>query len=219
MTPADEATFITLWQQGASQQAIAARLGVPVGTVKSRAHSLSRQGKIEARPRGGAYPHQQARQRVDLLPPQDDAGGDDLHPPVHTVQTMQAQLYALHGAVQQTVESPIDLRALLQEALAPMLAQVTALEAEVRALRMHPSAPVHTGVYALHGAAQNDVSPEERKSERWNIYMPRWLRQIVEAEAQAARLSPSQLLQDVVKAWAEQRQQGKSCDRGEKRDG
>jgi hypothetical protein len=73
---------------------------------------------------------------------------------------------------------------------------------------MHPSAPVHTGVYALHGAEHNDLSPEERKSERWNIYMPRWLRQLVEAEAEATRLSPSQVLQDVVKAWAEQRQQG-----------
>ena len=37
--------------------------------------------------------------------------------------------------------------------------------------------------------------------------MPRWLRQIVEAEA--TRLSPSPVLQDEVKAWVEQRQQGK----------
>ena len=59
---------------------------------------------------------------------------------------------------------------------------VTALEAEVKALRMHPSAPVHTGVYALHGAEQNDLSPEDLKSERWNIYMPRWLRRLIEAE-------------------------------------
>jgi hypothetical protein len=43
---------------------------------------------------------------------------------------------------------------------------------------------------------------------RYEVDRSRWLRQIVEAEAQASRLSPSQLLQDVVKAWAEQRQQG-----------
>jgi transposase len=64
MTPTDEATFIALWQQGASQQELAQRLGVPVGTIKSRAAALARQGKIQARPEGGAYPRQrhQARQ-------------------------------------------------------------------------------------------------------------------------------------------------------------
>jgi DNA-directed RNA polymerase specialized sigma24 family protein len=37
MTPADEAQFITLWQQGAPQAAIAQALGIPLGTVKTRA--------------------------------------------------------------------------------------------------------------------------------------------------------------------------------------
>ena len=41
MTPADEATFIALWQQGLSQDAIAQRLGVPKGTVQSRACLIS----------------------------------------------------------------------------------------------------------------------------------------------------------------------------------
>jgi hypothetical protein len=31
---------------------------VPIGTIKSRASALARQGKIQARPKGGAYPHQ-----------------------------------------------------------------------------------------------------------------------------------------------------------------
>jgi transposase len=55
MTPADETTFIALWQQGASQQALAARFGVPMGTIKSWASVLARQGKIQARLKGGAY--------------------------------------------------------------------------------------------------------------------------------------------------------------------
>jgi hypothetical protein len=92
--------------------------------------------------------------------------------------------------------------------MAPLLAQLAALEGEVKALRIHPSAPVQRGVYALHGAVQNKVASEDLKSERWNVYMPRWLRQMIEAETEATRLSPSQVLQDVVKAWAEQRQQG-----------
>jgi DNA-directed RNA polymerase specialized sigma24 family protein len=36
MTPADEATFIQLWQQGASYRELAAALGGPLGTVASR---------------------------------------------------------------------------------------------------------------------------------------------------------------------------------------
>ena len=209
MTGTDEDRFIALWQQGLSQGAMAQQLGIPVGTVKSRAHTLAHAGKLTPRPRAGAYPRQQALARQQQPPVQSSADPplEVMHPPVHTVHRVQAQLYALHGAVQQEIESPIDLRVLLSEALAPLLAQVTALEAEVKALRMHPSAPVHTGVYALHGAEQTDLSPEDLKSERWNIYMPRWLRRLIEAEAAETRLSPSQVLQDVVKAWVERRHQ------------
>jgi hypothetical protein len=132
-----------------------------------------------------------------------------MHSQVHTVHRVQTQLYALHGAVQQEVESPLDLRDLFREALAPLLTQLEALQDEVQAWRVHPSAPVHTGVYTLHGAEQHDIPAEDLKSERWNIYMPRWLRRLIEAEAAATRLSPSQVLQDVVKAWVEQRQQGR----------
>jgi hypothetical protein len=60
MTPADEARFIEFWQQGLSQDDMAQRLGIPRGTVSSRAYTLVRQGKIQPRPRGGAYPRQKA---------------------------------------------------------------------------------------------------------------------------------------------------------------
>ena len=65
MTPADEATFIALWSQGLSQDAIAQRLGIPIGTVKSRAHTLAHAGKLTPRPRGGAYPRQKALARLE----------------------------------------------------------------------------------------------------------------------------------------------------------
>jgi DNA-binding transcriptional MocR family regulator len=58
MTPAEEATFIQLWQQGLPMDAIAQQLSIPRGTVSSRAERLAAQGKIEPRPRGGAYPRQ-----------------------------------------------------------------------------------------------------------------------------------------------------------------
>jgi hypothetical protein len=58
MTPTDEATFITLWQQGASYQAIAQAMRCPLGTVASRSAALAAQGKITPRPRGGAKARQ-----------------------------------------------------------------------------------------------------------------------------------------------------------------
>ncbi len=56
MTPADETTFIQLWQQGLSHEAMARQLGCPVGTVKSRAYTLLHQGKIQPRRSTTAHP-------------------------------------------------------------------------------------------------------------------------------------------------------------------
>ena len=55
MTPADEATFIELWQQGASYRAIAQALGCPLGTVASRSAALVAQGENSAAPTRGCH--------------------------------------------------------------------------------------------------------------------------------------------------------------------
>jgi hypothetical protein len=68
MTPADEAAFIALWTEGANYQAIAQAMGLKLGTIGSRAHRLVAQGKIQPRPRGGAYPKQKAPARQDGSP-------------------------------------------------------------------------------------------------------------------------------------------------------
>ena len=61
MTPAEEARFIALWNTGTATAAIAQQLGIPVGTVSSRAYSLVRQGKIQPRPKGGIIPGSASR--------------------------------------------------------------------------------------------------------------------------------------------------------------
>ena len=48
-----EAEFIRLWESGALPDAIAQALGIPVGTVRSRAFTLQQDGKLGTRPRGG----------------------------------------------------------------------------------------------------------------------------------------------------------------------
>jgi DNA-directed RNA polymerase specialized sigma24 family protein len=51
MTPAEEAEFIGWWREGLSLKDIAARLGIPPGTVSSRAAALRRQGvALDKRP-------------------------------------------------------------------------------------------------------------------------------------------------------------------------
>ena len=57
-----EATFITLWQHGASYRDIHQALGCALGTVASRAAALVAQGR-SPRPRGGAYPRRQGKAR------------------------------------------------------------------------------------------------------------------------------------------------------------
>jgi transposase len=65
MTHAEAATFIALWTEGLTTDAIAQHLNIPRGTVQSWAHRLQQRGLIQPRPKGGAYPRQKA------LAPQD----------------------------------------------------------------------------------------------------------------------------------------------------
>src|SRR5215475_15208806 len=68
MTPAEEARFVELWQQGASYRDIAQALDCPLGTVASRSAALAAQGKIQPRPRGGAYSSRRAKARPEDSP-------------------------------------------------------------------------------------------------------------------------------------------------------
>jgi hypothetical protein len=79
MTPAEqESTLIALWNEGLELAAIAQRLGIPKGTVQSRAHRLQARGLIQPRPRGGAYPAQRVKARQEGAP-------STLHPPPGTM--------------------------------------------------------------------------------------------------------------------------------------
>jgi hypothetical protein len=131
MTPTEEVRFIELWQQGLESAEIARQLGIPRGTVSSRAATLVRQGKIQPRPRGGAYPKQQAKAR--------QGQGHDAAP----VQS---------GAVQSSAE-PLTL------------------------------------------------TPDEARAERWNLWLPRGLRQRIEAVAKALGHTPSIVVQEVLWRW------------------
>jgi hypothetical protein len=109
MTPAEEARFIALWTAGTETAAIAQALGIPLGTVKSRAHTLARQGKISPRPRGGAYPRRTAQERSEGEGPP-----STVHRPPSTVHPDTWELKPLKHSVRWTVYVPQPMREELQ---------------------------------------------------------------------------------------------------------
>jgi hypothetical protein len=177
MTPADEAHFIALWQQGLETAAIAERLGIPRGTVSSRAAALVRQGKIQPRARGGAYPRQQALARQGSSPT------------VHTTVHDSAVQPPMHGAVsvQNSAEPPIP---------APVAVEFARLWAAIDALRqdMHPT--VQNTVQSLPEPLFDN--PADNTTERWNLYLKRGLRVRLEAVAKARGVAPSRVVQEIL---------------------
>ena len=211
MTPADEATFIELWQQGLETAAIAQRLGIKATTAQSRAYRLQQRGLISPRPRGGNYPTERARTRAPLAlsettdtPPVQDPVHKTVHRPVQDYAPVQTPV---HNHPDQPPPSP-DLSGVLNA----LVERLSAIEETLKHVGVHNPAPEH--VYApvqtyapvqvstLTGVEPPKLSPQERKSERWNIYMPRWIWQRIERAAALEGMSPSQFLQRLCGPWA-----------------
>jgi hypothetical protein len=121
MTPAEqEATLIALWTEGLELTEIAQRLGIPRGTVSSRATALRKRGvALAKRPQGGAYPSQRAKARMlpegtpapPPAPPPADSALPTRDPPaitflavpevrelIHTVQDLVARVATLEAS-------------------------------------------------------------------------------------------------------------------------
>ena len=171
MTPADEARFLTLWQQGRSHETMAQQLGIPVGTVKSRAHALQRQGKIQPRPRGGqralatavhpgtpsggeghtaAHPgtparrHTRAHRSTPYLPTPHPTAGHPSTPDVHPTRVHRSTPAPQPTGVHQGVPIP-DEAAVRLLALLPDLEVMVARERDRQRLLGTPiSTPRHT---------------------------------------------------------------------------
>jgi hypothetical protein len=119
MTPAEEARFIALWQEGLTTAAIAQQLGIADGTARSRVYTLQQQGKIAPRPKGGRRPR--------------------------TVQNGAepgAVQRVMHGAVSVQNGAELPVPAAIREELSRLWAAIDALRQEVH----HP---VQTTVQSL----------------------------------------------------------------------
>jgi hypothetical protein len=201
MTPNAEAQFIALWQQGLSHEAMAERLGCPVGTVKSRSHTLQRRGLIQPRPKG------QASQR---LPRQGDVAGVSADTPgvSRGVSTRTRQRPA---RVSRRVSADTPGVQYLPPGQGEMLPLLTAILQELRQLTsglvarvstdtsgVQPDTPgVSTGVSG--GVSARTPLPAERgKSVRWNLHLSARLRERIKAVAAARGLQDSQMVEELL---------------------
>jgi hypothetical protein len=193
MTPAEEAQFIQLWQDGASYKAIAAALGCPLGTVASRSAALVAQGKITPTPRGGDYPSRRATAQQGTV--HDAVQSSAVQSPMHGAQTVQnsAVHATMHGAetVQNSAELPIP--AALAAELSRLWAAIEALQQE---MHRPVQATVHDTVQSLPEPLFDD--PADNATERWNLYLKHGLRVRLEALAQARGIAPSRVVQEIL---------------------
>jgi hypothetical protein len=188
MARAWEPDFIRLWQAGASQAAIAQALGVPVGTVKSRAHHLAAQGKIQPRPRGGAYPRRTAHARVE----QTGVSADTPHDTPAHARRVPADT------------PPVQYLPPSQGEMLPLLTDILQ---ELRQLTSRLAARVSTDTPGVHrdtprvsaGVSGRIPLPTERgPSVRWNLHLSERLRERLKAMAATRGLQDSQLVEELL---------------------
>jgi len=171
MTPADEATFIDMWEKGASYRAIAQALRCPLGTVASRAAALVVQGTIQ--------PRRRAQARPESAPP-------PVQRPVQSTDTGAVQRVDT-GAVQTFDTGPVP--------------RLDRLEDEVQGLRRlvqsvvdrldHPPVQTPVQITALPPYPKG-------KAVRWNLWILDAIRDELAALATARGISPSQLVQELL---------------------
>src|SRR5438132_9211205 len=137
----------------------------PLGTVASRSAALAAQGKIQPRPRGGAYASRRAKAQQEGSP--------------RPVQSSAEQDSAEQsGAGQPTtalVPSPAVASAAIIDLLRQTLARLNIVEQDLKAIREdHQSATPHRPVQS--GAVQSSAEPptltlEDARAERWNLWL------------------------------------------------
>jgi hypothetical protein len=176
-----EPEFIRLWQAGATQAQIAEALGIPQGTVKSRAHRLQQQGTIQARPRGGLVPVQKSVQTTDT-------GAENSADTDAEQRTATGAVSSAATGVAQALDTGAVQR------LDRLEDQVVALTTLVKALaeRM-PMTPEPTPVQIT------TLPPYPKwKAVRWNLWILDTIREEIAALAAERDMSPSQLVQEVL---------------------
>jgi DNA-binding transcriptional MocR family regulator len=172
--------FIALWQQGLEIREIAQRLGLPYGTVQSRAHRLQHQGKIQPRGRGGAYPRQRALAR------QASAPAPQVPPTSPAPPAPPAVTFVAVPEIQEMLSILRDLQARVGELEQTRVTPALPAPQAPPASPMTPAAPV----------VPAPPTPERKEIQQWTIRLSKALIAHLKAVAYERRMHPSELVED-----------------------
>jgi hypothetical protein len=178
MTTTEEARFIQLWQQGLIHEAMARQLGCPVGTVKSRLHTVLQQGKIEPR-RARQTPAQ--RERTPPPAPHPRRTRETPTPPPARPPA---------EATAPTREAPAITMVAVPE-LREIINRFSALEARVAALEDGTRAPPAPAPAPAPTRAPGTIK-------QWTLRLSQPLIEAVKAEAATAGKEPSHLVEELL---------------------
>jgi hypothetical protein len=195
MTPAEEATFIELWQQGASYKAIATAMRCPLGTVASRSAALAAQGKIQPRQRGGAKARQQALARQDGA--EVSAGTPRVSKQVSTdTPGVSPRVSPDTQPVQYLPPGQDDMRPLLTDILLELRQLTGALATRVSTDT--PQVPCDTPGVSSRVSTRTPLPAARGKSVRWNLHLSERLRDRIKALAAERGLQDSQMVEELL---------------------
>ena len=195
MSPTDEARFIALWTAGLDIATMTQRLGIPQGTVGSRARRLQQRGLIQPRPKGGAYPRQKALTR------EESGTGDGVSPQTPEVPPGTPRV---PRGVSTRVSKPVPVEVLpslpassASPEMTPVLQEILQ---ELRTLTQGLAGRVSDQAPQVSEGVSQGVSlgPRE-KTERWNLHLPKDLITHTKAKAQALGVHPSELVAELLR--------------------
>jgi hypothetical protein len=189
MTSDDEVTFIQLWQAGASYRDLAQALGCALGTVGSRASALVAQGKIQPRPRGGAYPKQKALARSDT-----EGGPSTAHRPRWTLHRPPSILC-------RRTSPPPSPPPCSPCWPAWKLWRPGSLNTPMMTVHRPPWTLAPWTVHRLTVHPDTWELKQLKHSIRWTVYVPQAMREELQRRAAARGQNPSLLVQEALARW------------------
>jgi hypothetical protein len=163
-----------------------------VGTIKSRATALARQGKIQARPRGGAYPRQHPLARQEPPPRPVQSRAVQSRPPQPWSPAPPSPRRQSSTCCAKRWRASIPSSKTLRPSGKIIILPVQGRAVQDRAEQCR----------AVQSSADlTPLTPEEAKAERWNLWLPRGLRQRIEAVAKARGHALSKVVQEALWQW------------------
>jgi hypothetical protein len=187
--------------EGKNLYEIAAAIGWSYSHVRRKLAAAGMRETFKHKRRGKRNPGDSERNPADVPVDGDHAERNGHAPAIPASQpiAVPSQPIAMASADDTALHSA--------QTLADHETRLQALESFIATLQAQAQQPItvqSSAVYALPSAelpaVQTWEDPEDAKPERWNLWLPRGLKRRIEAQAKAAGIAPSQLVQRLLMA-------------------